>query len=347
MELNFTPSLIKRLLYLILVTGLAFTAYIYSNNSQSYWVVWAALSFSLVNIGSTFRHRVDMICLLGFATALACFFAGYLALMLPAIAIYLFIVTMINVILSQRYPEYFFGIFIVSLFAIIASGLSLTLNENIDRVVFILTGTTIAAIFQIIFWPGFIKNEIRSWTTIALSNLELLNTEIFSCFLQPTYTENIYLFERRLHKQKESVMQALFHLRNVVQQAKNRLSPQEKNRITEMIAKIDRLFDIMMDYAQLRARVTDHTIFEICKEELIAVSQSMAHVFSELKMSLEQKKQELNIIPLKASIKRLEENYQNVVQVTAREPLVFFLFIASLNAFTNEVEKIAEVSQGI
>lgn len=134
--------------------------------------------------------------------------------------------------------------------------------------------------------------------------LESLNNKIFSCFLEPDYPQNEYLYERRLHMQKNKCIK----------------------KIRNTHSFYEKLFIIMLDYAQLRQRVSDHHTFSLCRVELIAIQQAINHLL--------QSPAKLNYIEtFEEKINRFEDIYQNVLRVTAPDPLVFMLFIDSLRQF--------------
>lgn len=141
--------------------------------------------------------------------------------------------------------------------------------------------------------------------------LDLLSRDIFACFLQPDYIDNVYLFERRLHESKRKSLLCLARMRE---------------------RKLDTLFDLLMDMALLRHRVSDHTIFSLCSSELSAISEEISKLFLEMSGIVRDE------IVLAEKIQLFEDMFRHVLNVTAREPLAFLLFIASLKAFRKAAE---------
>jgi hypothetical protein len=203
-------------------------------------------------------------------------------------------------------------------------------------------GAAIAAVMQIVFYPYFIRNNLHSYVMISLRNLKKLNNEIFSCLLQPEYADNIYLYERRLHDQKNQFMHTMERLREISHLAKRKMSPEEKISHERLLMKLDLLFDNMLDYSQLRRRVTDYATLSICSQELTGISQEVDKSIDGAMARMGNKKFYPSIKMLTQKIQRLEDNYHNVLQVAAREPLVFLLFIDSLNAFSKSMEELYE-----
>lgn len=139
----------------------------------------------------------------------------------------------------------------------------------------------------------------------------MLSRDIFACLLQAEYIDNVYLFERRLHESKRKSLLCLAKLRE---------------------SKLDTLFDLLMDMALLRHRVSDHTIFSLCANELSAISEELSKIFLEMGGVVRDE------IALAEKIQLFEDMFHHVLSVTAREPLAFLLFIASLKAFRKAAE---------
>jgi hypothetical protein len=95
------------------------------------------------------------------------------------------------------------------------------------------------------------------------------------------------------------------------------------------------LFDVLMDCAQLRRRVSDHTIFALCAQELTAISNEINKLFTGLSGS----SKSVDTFHLEEKIKLFEDHFHNVLLITSREPLAFVLFIASLKVLREEIDK--------
>ncbi len=333
----------KRLIYLILVTVAAFAVQFKFDHAQNYWLIWSALIISLLTSGETFKTRILIMLLTGVAAGLSAFFAASLISLFPVLAIYLFIVTTGCMLLSQCNPHYFLMAFIINLFALISAGLPATMPDSVDRFIFILMGTAIALIFQVVFYFHFVINEWHWFIMMTLRQLRKLNDEIFSCFLQSEYIDNIYLYERRLHLQKNKCMTSIIRLREMTPLIEKSLPEKEKNQHRLVQKKADQIFDLLLDCSQLRRRVSDHTTFAVCSNELTAICQEIERLFEGLIAVVMGKKIYPNINMLQEKIQQLEETYNHVLQVSAREPLVFLLFIFSLKALSKEIAACYEV----
>lgn len=141
----------------------------------------------------------------------------------------------------------------------------------------------------------------------ARKSLRSLNQAIFSCFLDSAYQDNLYLFERRIHLQKRNFMRAIMKVSG------------------SSLVHFNLLFDCMMNYAQLRWRITDFTVLSVCAKELNALCQA-------IDASLAQKKNAAS--QLMFAIQQLEAVYQQVLQISSPDPLAFLLFIDGIKGFT-------------
>jgi hypothetical protein len=245
-------------------------------------------------------------------------------------------------LLSQFYPRFFFSLFIIDLFAVLSGGIAISLSGAAVRFVFILIGWMIVLVFQVIFSFRFFQNECQWSIIISLRQLKILNNEIFSCFLQAEYADNIYLYERRLHIQKNKCLNAIGRLRDLVHCNKETKLVQEKNQPLFWQKKLDQFYGLLLDYSQLRRRVSDHTTFSICTSELTAICQEIDRLFEGLIVLMLGKKFFPNVSMLDEKILKLEESYHHILQISAREPLVFLLFIFSLKSLSNEMAECYE-----
>jgi hypothetical protein len=141
----------------------------------------------------------------------------------------------------------------------------------------------------------------------ALPCLAALSEEIFSCFLQSEYPDALYLYERRLHIAKLKCMRVL-------------------------TPDLYPLYESLLDCAQLRSRIGDHHTFGACAQELRAIATDLSKALTDPKFNRAQ---------LETSINQLEDSYHNVLQIAARDPVVFLLFINSLKNIY------AELSPGV
>lgn len=340
MDLLFSSLSLKRLLYLILVAGITFWASTFFHGYREvYWLIWSAFILSLITTGDSFKRRINVIVITGLCAAFVAYFAAALASPL-LMAIYLLFVTATCVSIGQRFPLTSFQIYIIGIFAILSACLDTSIIGDLQRFEFICLGTAIAGLLQIVFYPYFVRNELKPYLIISLKDLKKLNTEIFACLLEPAYPENIYLFERRLHLRKNDYLSAMTRLREIARVLSIKMTNEEKASHDKWISSLDFLFENMMDYSQLRQRVSDFSTYSVCAEELKNICAAINDCLDSMMAHVKNKKLFINTTHLNEMIGQLENNYHHVLQVAAREPYVFLLFIDSLNSFSHKMEEL-------
>jgi uncharacterized membrane protein YccC len=344
MDLLFITLSIKRMLYLLLIAGTVLFFVQYKGENQAYYsLVIAAFMFALIPLRGTFYRSIRTLFLTGLCAALLSLLAGFASHLSWLLTAYLFVVTISIGLLSQRYPDEGLPLFVVNLLVLFASRPALTFDENVSSALFILLASGIAIVLHMVSWPYFARSKWQACVIHALRELRQLNKEIFSCLLQPEYAENVYLFERRLHLQKEKASHARQCLHHAIEQLEAKLHEEEKILLKDFFAKVSLLYKMMLDYAQIRWRVADHSTFAVCAPELEAINDEINSILTESIHLLRHKKYHLHTARLKEKITKLEENFHYVLQVAAREPLVFLLFISSLKAFDGEINALREV----
>jgi hypothetical protein len=351
MVLSLSLSSIKRLSYLVLIalSGIYFfqlafypafhPAFLHPSNNTILLVLTTFL-LAYTPFSTTFTHPFTSILVTlvaGLTAAFTSLLAGFFAPIFLLLLIYLFLITFICSYLGQRYSNYYFPLLIVNLLVIIAAAENISipqfltiphLYQLLQPCLIICAGTLIVSLWQIILYPYFFRDQIQLKMLVVLKNLKKLNDEIFSCFLQPDYIDNIYLYERRLHVQKTQCLYALNNLRKFV-----KLKQASQTQIL-FLSLLEGMFENILDYSQLRRRVTDYSTLSVCSQELQAVSQEIDKTLGGMCAHIRHKKYYLNQENLTQKINLLEANYNNVLRVASPEPLVFLLFIDSLQAFT-------------
>ncbi len=143
---------------------------------------------------------------------------------------------------------------------------------------------------------------------------------VFACLIAPEYSDNIYLFERRVHKQK---MKCIRLLKGQSSSTRHHL----------------RLFEIILDVGQLRRRISDYTVLGLCENELVTLQEAMTGLITAVgELTL----QDRMYAAYAHAINQFEDIFEHVVKVAAREPLVFILFIGALR----ELQHMLQVPAG-
>lgn len=332
MDLFYQPKLA---VYLLLVCCIAFSvSYYLQFNPQNHWLIWSSLFISLLTLSSV---GVLLPFCTGFIVAVMVFIVGVLAHHDYVLPTYLFAVTFICLMVEQRYPYYFLIPFTITLFTIVASLQRVPLSLNVDRALYIVAGTLVATLLQSFLLFKKKYGELFFSLKCVLLSLSSLTQDIFACLLYPEYVDNVYLFERRIHGQKYRFFQSITQLRGISHYVEKKIQLNERQVLQEVLNKLEMLFDVIVDCGQLRNRVSDYSTFQLCAEELGGITKELKNIFDQLINQSHLNNTQVDVTLLKGKIKRFEENFTNVLQVSAKDPLIFLLFISSLNALCEAI----------
>src|SRR3990167_5076808 len=181
---------LSSLLQPLLITGLCLFAtlvlYHYYQWQEGYWLVWAAVIFSLITFDHRLHHRLVVIGCTGLLAATS----AYIALIASSnewlLSSYLFAITFACVFFAGFNPSFFLLCFFINFFSNISGGLHADVNHGLQRYGFLLSGIAIAIFVHVICWVG-LKRQfliLRKKFYIAVMNL---GDALFSCLLQKEY----------------------------------------------------------------------------------------------------------------------------------------------------------------
>lgn len=342
MDTLFSLHSFKRFLYLFLVIAIAFIINRTFFSIDSAWLIWSVAMVALIMEGTTFRRRLISVVKLGFMMILSILFAG-IAVQWPITTILYFVLLVgVGAYLSQYHPAHFWVIIITVLSGLLSGLMPATYLDTVMRISSVMVATGIVLCAQFIFYPYFVRNELRSLMVNSLVNLQKINASTFDCLIDPEYVDNIYLYERRVHDRKKQWMRVMGRIREALSLLSTAMSQDEREANERLVRLQEKLYENMMDFAQLRRRVTDYTSLSVCSQELNDIANEINRLFEGVIKRFYQQHLFANESVLEMKIKRLDDSYQHVLQVAVREPLVFLLFIDSLNAFCETIHQLNE-----
>jgi hypothetical protein len=209
--------------------------------------------------------------------------------------------------LGARYPRYFLPLFLFSASLIMAAFYPV---PSIHPLYFILVGGILLFCFLLIRLRA---TSLRATIQLTVHSLAALCEQLFDFFLQPTAADQVYLFEKRFHDKKMHFMRRLQRLRASV-------SSTPFHPATWLLQHLERVYDILLESAQLRMRVGDQTTWQVCAMELSTIANVMQQWFRTIQ-AVSCANMSLPVEQLAVAIMRLEENNDQILQVIAPDPL--------------------------
>lgn len=142
----------------------------------------------------------------------------------------------------------------------------------------------------------------------VLQQIDQLQKIIFSIYVARDYAERHFYYEKKLQEKNRSVLIELQKLTK------------------ELTAdSIQQCYEITLEISSLRYRLKDHTLLEMCYQELTDISHAISTMIECIITPTENSENSLN-----DSILSLENIYQNALQVALPNPIVFLIFIEAL-----------------
>lgn len=327
-------ALIKRILYLFLVVIATTFAYMLAYWQESVWLFASVLLLLNLSLETTLWRRTIEIASTTLLTVTLVFCGTLLAALIPAQIIFFSIVTGCCVYMGAKYSQSAYAWFIINFLTVLSLQSDASFSAAIQHVDAVLAGAAIVLLAQIILLPFFNRDEYHRSRRLTLYRLSRMSSVIFTCLLSPDYPDNIYLYERRVHKQKIKCLNRM-----------SLLSAREKaaGKSVRVSYEMQTLFEMIIDIGQIRRRVTDHTVFALCSDELTGINVAINQTFTALGAN-NQKKIADGLRLLYKYIIQFESNYEHILRVTAREPLVILLMLGTLKSLLEECQQISGVT---
>lgn len=147
----------------------------------------------------------------------------------------------------------------------------------------------------------FYKIRLKS----SLQKLARLQKTFFACYFKRDYLTKQFFYEKIIHQQRLACLHAM----------------------QKMPQTVSSLMEIIFSLHQLRHRIKDYTIFEVCERELKEIERVSTSLLTKLTHS------QSNLNLLLEKIHLLERIYHNTLRIVTPDPIVFLFFIQDLYSF--------------
>lgn len=295
-----------------------------------HWLLVSIVVFTLTTIIFRYQQKIFALLIIAISTTILIALTPLFMVSTYASVAFLFFVTFGLTYAGQQYPRYYLATFMMNLLVLVRSVTPVDTMTTITQSLLMLIALALMLLVQLIFILATKNQIVIREENIVLQQLGKLTKEIFNCFLMTEYNDNLYLFERRLHVAKNNYLQAI---------ADFEFNVPNKHKI--LAQSFELVYLALMNCTQLRRRVSDFTVFSLCKDELIVIANAILDYLAALQ-HCHTEVSTCNTDKLAYALQRFEENYVAVLQVTAREPLVFHLFIANIKSLISDLNALCE-----
>lgn len=156
----------------------------------------------------------------------------------------------------------------------------------------------------------------KNWKNKNLSYLEPFQKKIFVIYLNRDYIEQHYVYEKFFAETRLKIFSKLLKINSI---------------------PCDSVFEIITALGNLRYRLQDFSILEVCEKELKSLSDNISVLLSQKNIS------NSDFENLLTSIHSFESIFRRTLQVVCREPLDFLIFIQNLYDLHAELKLIRVV----
>jgi hypothetical protein len=321
-----TAALFKRFLYLIATLSIVAIVFLKYYIPQGVWLMVPALLFLNISLDTSLFRRSVTIVTAG-ALSVLLIFAG--TLIAPFVAMQIIVQSLVTgycVYMGAVRGKAAYPWFAANFLGVLSINADGTFAAAVMHSEAALISIIIVLFAQIILLPFFNRDEYQSCRNLVLRRLRDLSEAIFSCLISVEYPDNIYLFERRIHKEKVRFLDAMGLM------SQRAAAAGINHAVTN---ELQTLFEIIIDIGQVRRRVTDHTTFALCSDELTGINSSIAML---LPILFSGKKNKINeaMLLLEKYVTQFESCFEHVLKVSAREPLAVMLMLSSVKAFIKQ-----------
>lgn len=326
---------VRQVLSLILIAIAVIFLVLHDQSTQTRWMILGALFVASIPTDIRIKNYCKRIIVFAVSAGVLLSLFGNIEIPILIAATGLGVLTYYAESYAQAWRDNAFLIFILLLLVIVAATNPVVWHVNLERSIYCCIGMGLAFTFRLIFLLNSSSQEIQTFKKIMFLRLRRLNDDLFTSLLREEYPDYIYLFERRIHKSKAACMQVINILRTEASWLNKRLAKDKAIFLDATICQLDMIFIAILNCGLIRQRNTDHTIFSVCNIEIKEIYEQIDLI---LKM-LSQGKLNVDITALDDKIIRLEQSYQHVLQISAREPLVILMFIEALKSLIKEINE--------
>ncbi len=169
------------------------------------------------------------------------------------------------------------------------------------------------------FWPKvYLQSDAQIYQRNGFKALAEFTQILFNSFEASYYPQHVYSVERALHFKRLRCLSVIETWQPIV----------ERSGTTMAYTCLQESFTLLVDASQLRFRISDFTVFGLCADEIKQLSQVLVTGLTQLEHQADLTSAQL--APIQRALAEWDAIYQQVINVSAREPIVFILFAETL-----------------
>lgn len=326
-----TAASIKRTLYLLIIVAAVLFVTHAELLTQPIWFIFACFSLVQTSLAEGLFKRTFMLIMSGFIAAVFVIAGGLVAANIYLSVAFLLIVTALCTYREFKDEAFGYPLLIVNMIAVLALYQADSPAGGWQRALAVADAVIIVVAAQTVLLPFFARSEYNRTRKITFFHLRNYVQALFECLTSPDYPDDVYYYERELHKEKIKCMHGITTLATM----------EQKHGFVDKVfnaGQIQNIFAVLVDVSQIRRRSTDHTAFALCAPELLNLEDAMVQLFTACASQFTSKLEHICEV-LEARILQLDDNLENVVKIASREPAVFVLFRTALQGLYEDMSQ--------
>jgi hypothetical protein len=320
---------LQQILRVLAAAILSLGLVVYFHIPQGYWISVSALLGLYFSAPLAMQRQYGLFISIALAIGLLAVVTSLIADSVIQLAFFLFFLSLVTIYIGLTYPGLWPSAFIASFYAVLSAGLQTNLDGAMQRFACIVAGFAIAILVQIVFTRGRLMADLRFTIADSLLRLAQLNQAIFSCYVTHNYQEEHFNYEKRLHASRGSFLYKINQARALL----TKIASSQQQKFAAILDSIEQCYEIFQSLGLLIQRVDDHSTFAVADKEFLALSGNVDTYLFQMAAEINTRKikhQQSTI--LSENIYELEELNRTVLQVVAKDPLVFMIFIQDMYA---------------
>jgi hypothetical protein len=315
---------------------------------QSVWLMVSALMALQISSYPLPQHKSIFLLGTGFIASLTAVVSCIVGTKTLYIAFYLFFTTFCTLTVGLNWPVLWGAAFVVNFFGTLSYIFMTDYAAALQRGGAIFAGFFLALLLLKLFFPQRLRDGVRLLLAQAVQELMGLSAALFNCYLSADYLENRFDYLSKFHARRRAFAYHLSMARELLAQ----MRPSARVESARQLEKTETLYEIILALGTLLNREKDHSTFAIVTKEFLNINENISAELRALKLLLlKQKKLPPVNNDLEENIYQLEDVNRSAVNVAARDPMVFLLFVQDLSSLAvalrdlrSELAPVAEIS---
>jgi uncharacterized membrane protein YccC len=293
---------------------------------QAYWILLSTVLILQTYIGDTPKERFIYLTITGICATVATYLASRLCMQPLALAFFLMFSTFICLYLNVINNNVGNIAYYINIFCLSAGALAVGATDSWQRAVCVLLGTLVAMVVCLCFWPDRLSKQIQQ---AIIQNLYRLSE--FNRVLSERTAD-----EKAIAVRRNRLLRGLQLGRQHV--------PLEEFQAHQIIQKIEHLYEIIINFYQLKHYVHEQKVLRAINREISIISRRMTWLLRGIARSLNQQRHFPDVGKFIHTLLTFEKIYQRYAgELNQGQFLAFTVYIDTVHKLEKTITDLLEL----